>query len=571
MSVLDQDWTAPGPGRWERDESHQSAPFCRYMTELASAHLGAGMNEASARYGLLVEMEFAEMNSWLYARIKPVGAPDKPGDLPPRWLFKAIVALHPALRRRTGAARRALAANLWRKDADEWVAGRDGMRRRLLTLQAVELRSLDDPSLLRHIEAVRAATIEGFRIHFRNAIAHWIGVGDWLNHCRAWTGEEPVQAMLALKGASPYSIDTVAYVDRIAAVAKGIPAALEALEGTGDAATRLAALSDAAPPVRQALDDYLTEHGRRLFTGFDLLERTLIEMPETILESIRVRLGSSGAPDTGAAYAAALRSRVPSQHRDEYDSLYHTATALYGVRDDDVGPCFQWPLGLLRLALLEAGRRLAAQGRLKAPDDIFEAGHGELRALLSGAPGAVAAGELAARTAHRIAMIADVPPSVFGPDDGPPPPSDWLPPAVARVNDAMMAGMAVEMAGGEPGAPTAEAAEKTVSGFAASSGTATGRARLVSGPDDFGKLHQGDILVAPFTTPAYNVVLPMLAGVVTDKGGILSHAAIVAREFAIPAVVGCGDATRRIEDGALLRIDGAAGLVEILERAAAPV
>jgi rifampicin phosphotransferase len=91
-----------------------------------------------------------------------------------------------------------------------------------------------------------------------------------------------------------------------------------------------------------------------------------------------------------------------------------------------------------------------------------------------------------------------------------------------------------------------------------------GRACVVAGPEDFSKLQPGDILVAPFTTTAYNVILPILAGVVTDKGGILSHAAIVAREYAMPAVVNTGDATSRIMDGARLRIDGATGIVEIL-------
>jgi pyruvate,water dikinase len=219
--------------------------------------------------------------------------------------------------------------------------------------------------------------------------------------------------------------------------------------------------------------------------------------------------------------------------------------------------------------LLETGKRLAATGHLLHRDDVFETTHAELRALLLGTPRAVAPAELASRTAGRIARLKIVPPAVLGPDEGPPPPSDWLPPAVARVNDAVMMGMVVEMGGGEPGVAPADGTTKTVTGFAASRGIATGRACLVSGPDDFAKLRQGDILVAPFTTPAYNVVLPMLAGVVTDKGGILSHAAIVAREFGIPAVVGCGGATGLIGDGALLRIDGAAGMVEVLE--ASPV
>jgi pyruvate,water dikinase len=72
------------------------------------------------------------------------------------------------------------------------------------------------------------------------------------------------------------------------------------------------------------------------------------------------------------------------------------------------------------------------------------------------------------------------------------------------------------------------------------------------------------VLVTASTTPAFNVALPVVGAIVTDSGGILSHAAIVAREFGIPAVVGTGAATRQVPDGALVLVDGAAGEVTVL-------
>ena len=100
---------------------------------------------------------------------------------------------------------------------------------------------------------------------------------------------------------------------------------------------------------------------------------------------------------------------------------------------------------------------------------------------------------------------------------------------------------------------------RTLKGLAASRGSYEGRACVIQGPDDFAKLRRGDILVAPFTTTAYNVVLPLIGGVVTDKGGVLSHAAIVAREYGIPAVVNTGNATTIIVDGSQIKVDGTAG------------
>nr|WP_225954864.1 PEP-utilizing enzyme [Kibdelosporangium phytohabitans] len=79
------------------------------------------------------------------------------------------------------------------------------------------------------------------------------------------------------------------------------------------------------------------------------------------------------------------------------------------------------------------------------------------------------------------------------------------------------------------------------------------------------RLAEGDILVCRATSPAYNTALPIILAVVTAQGGPFSHAAIVAREFGIPAVVGVPGATELIPDGARLRVDGDAGVVEVLD------
>ena len=89
--------------------------------------------------------------------------------------------------------------------------------------------------------------------------------------------------------------------------------------------------------------------------------------------------------------------------------------------------------------------------------------------------------------------------------------------------------------------------------------------RIVTGPQDFNRLQQGDVLVARNTGPAFNVVLPLLGAIVTDRGGQLSHAAIVAREYGIPAVVGTREATTMFADGARVRVDGDKGVVELVE------
>jgi pyruvate,water dikinase len=101
----------------------------------------------------------------------------------------------------------------------------------------------------------------------------------------------------------------------------------------------------------------------------------------------------------------------------------------------------------------------------------------------------------------------------------------------------------------------------TLTGTPGSRGTVTGPARIVRGPGDFERVHPGDILVCPFTDPAWTPLLRIAAGVVTETGGVLSHAAIVAREHAIPAVLGVPNATSTLHDDTLITIDGTTGTV----------
>lgn len=94
-------------------------------------------------------------------------------------------------------------------------------------------------------------------------------------------------------------------------------------------------------------------------------------------------------------------------------------------------------------------------------------------------------------------------------------------------------------------------------------GVATGPARVVRRLADFGRVRAGDILICPLTDPAWTPLFAVAAGVVTEVGGALSHAAIVAREYGIPAVLGVTDATHRIDDGAHVTIDGTAGTLVV--------
>ena len=111
----------------------------------------------------------------------------------------------------------------------------------------------------------------------------------------------------------------------------------------------------------------------------------------------------------------------------------------------------------------------------------------------------------------------------------------------------------------------AEHSDDVLYGLAASQGVYEGPARRIAGPSEFGRIAKGDVLVTESTTEAFNILLPLLGAIVTDNGGLLSHSAIVAREYGIPGVVGTREATDRIADGVRVRVDGDAGEVTVLE------
>jgi phosphoenolpyruvate synthase/pyruvate phosphate dikinase len=126
----------------------------------------------------------------------------------------------------------------------------------------------------------------------------------------------------------------------------------------------------------------------------------------------------------------------------------------------------------------------------------------------------------------------------------------------ARAVDAVLANLF--------GVPDTPNSAVVLHGLAVNSGVYEGTARLVDDASDFGRIEAGDVLVTRMTSPYFNVVLPLLGAIVTDRGGQLSHAAIVAREYGIPGIVGTREATLKIPDGARVQVDGTSGEVRLL-------
>jgi pyruvate,water dikinase len=202
-------------------------------------------------------------------------------------------------------------------------------------------------------------------------------------------------------------------------------------------------------------------------------------------------------------------------------------------------------MGSLRVPFLALGRKLVEADVLVEPNDVFYLDVEELKAAARGSGSQKSLAQSRRADLERRERLS--PPPFVG---APPPPG--FPPEIAGLMTKFF-GLGV--------VPSTE--KNVVNGNGASRGSATGRARIIRELSEAGRLEKGDVLVCPSTAPPWTPLFAIAAAVVTDSGGILSHSAICAREYGIPCVVGTQVGTRQIPDGAMVTVDGAAGVVHI--------
>jgi pyruvate,water dikinase len=202
-----------------------------------------------------------------------------------------------------------------------------------------------------------------------------------------------------------------------------------------------------------------------------------------------------------------------------------------------------------RRVILEFGRRFAEAGAIDQADDVFYLTLEELREPASAAPSGDRRTLIDGRKADMAHFRSLTPPPALGAEPAEPPGDDPLDRAMGKFF----------------GAPPQPATEPgVVCGNAGSPGIVRGPARVIRTLAEADRLQPGDVLVTTATLPPWTPLFATAAAVVTDVGGVLSHCAVVAREYGIPAVVGTGVATAILQDGQLLEIDGNTGVVRIL-------
>ncbi len=528
----------PGPGSWELDPVHFPRPATRYWAAMHPAPFKRGVAEFTRYYGMLLDsMEMQYINGFAYRALIPVAEDEVP--------------------RRFQRAEEVFEQKLWREQLREWdEVAKPASIKTHRELQAVDPDALSDEELVAYLTRCSDHHAEMVYQHMRFTGAAMLPIGDLLAHLGDWTGVPPAHALGMMRGAAPVSAGASAELERLIATITQDRSARELLESEGDPGQVLDALRALESDVGTALSAYLELVGYRLLDGFDISERYARELPDARLRAIRSSVAGRGVETADVEVRIAdIRRQVPDQHRDQFNELLEEARLMYRIRDERGVFSDIWASGILRRAVLLAARRLVGKGRIHDAEHFVDADFGEMCSLLSGT-GGPSADELAERFEYRTSHNAKEAPARLGPPPPPPPDPSALPPDVARVMRAT--GLALGELFGSSEAPHEE---NLLRGLAASGGVYEGPARRVSGASEFNRIVQGDVLVTESTTEAFNILLPLLGAIVTDSGGLLSHSAIVAREYGIPGVVGTRDATERIPDGTLVRVDGDAGEV----------
>ncbi|NUT72371.1 PEP/pyruvate-binding domain-containing protein [Pseudarthrobacter sp. C4D7] len=312
---------------------------------------------------------------------------------------------------------------------------------------------------------------------------------------------------------------------------------------------------------RFTFQEHLNLYGHAVY-NLDFATPVPADNPSAQLETVKFYLRGQGTDPherqrllTGRREKLTLdvSGRLGPRRRALFLRVLKWAQETAPVREDalaDVG--LAWPL--LRRLLLELGRRLVATGVIAAPEDVFWLRSAELQGAVEFGLAEADAGVALAGAARPVRAAAVEERRML-----------WRGQAKAAAPQMLPQRAWMEKALGSvmPAGPQHQSGD-VIKGAGASSGRVTATARVLRGPEDFGLMQPGEVLVARMTTPAWTPLFTMASAVVTDVGGPLSHSSIVAREYGIPAVLGTGVATQRLAGGRKVSVDGDAGKVTIL-------
>ena len=552
----------PG-GYWESDAEHLPKPLSPMGRTVMVPSFTYGSEKMCSVSGLLLErFQYRDIGGWMYMRLVPLGGKDM--TPPPPIVMKILLRLIPAMRARIKRATEFVNNNevevLVERWHNEWYPE---LSKRIVELRDVDLAQLSDEELDTHLTHVIDLIMRGAEMHFTLGGVNPFVLYELVTTVQELLGWDEPHTMELVAGLSTKSTEPSRKLAELAQMVRARPAVRDLIER----ASTFDEIAKVDAEFAAVFNKYLKEYGCRGL-AFDLNEPTIAESPALVLGWLRDQIANNYDPEADAAELAKKRdaaqararaelaNRAP-QERERFERALAKAVRGYPSQEDNVFYTQGVPLALGRYAVLELGNRLVKKGVIEKRDDVFFLEMEEARAAFK--QGGDLKSFVLRRKGERVWAEGHPGPASYG-KQPPMPPLSALPPASRFEMTVVPWYMERAISTGRGRVQQAGA---NLTGIAASAGKYTGAARVIMNEHEFHKLQPGDVLVCPATTPIWSVLFSNVGALVTNTGGILSHPAIIAREYRVPAVVATGNATALLKEGQMVTVDGDSGRVEI--------
>jgi phosphohistidine swiveling domain-containing protein len=536
-------WERPedAHGFWERETMHVPGQATMLDDSFARRWVDEGFNAACEDFSMPVRNAYRRVNTYVYQSIAPVSH-------------------DPAQLEQLGRAAQERLGSAVGSQREQWESERLPEIKELLgRWRAFDLAGATDAELVAHLHDTIAWSERAWHIHFLTAFpvivsmslfddlyADLLGGGDRYDAYRLLQGQDNLSLVVdrALYALSRRALES----DEVRNVLETI-AAQDVIEQLGGSEDGRAFLVE--------LDEFLAQHGRRASLYITVSAPSWIEDPTPLITVLQdavtqperdplARLEALAEErEQLTAEARARLAEFPAPVQGQFEFLLDAARQGSVMQEDHNYWIDTQVVYAVRQVVLELGRRLAANGAVDEAGDVFHLRLEELDDLSSDLRGVVAE-----RKQELERWSGVVSPPMLGSLPPGPPPDDPISRAV------------IKMFGGRP---TESESADVIYGMAGSPGVVRGRVRIVRSLAEGDALEFGEILVAPTTAPPWTPLFARAAAIVTDAGGILSHCAVVAREYSIPAVVGAKRATTFLRDGQLIEVDGTSGRIHVVD------
>jgi phosphohistidine swiveling domain-containing protein len=530
---------------WDRDRTHFPAQVTTLEGEFVSHFLAHGMAHAFRRYAVpLAGVKARAIHGYVYSAFVPLDVTAE------------------EIARRVGRGEATMLAQVARLEAaweEEWLPEILG---HLHAMQAADPHGV--PSIVGLVDVLESYWEHMERLwelHFEIVFPAYVAVSEFEALYQELFGGGAFDAYRLLHGTPTRTFEVGCDLWRLSRVVLRSPEVAEVLatEAAADIPAALAAFP-AGREVLSELDRHLAAFGHRTAT-WDLSTPTFIEDPAPVWKVLKDYATQPEAASPAheldrqaaerAVAVAEARQRLqgyPAPVVEQFEAMLSAAQTGLLLTEDHGFYIDAWAVSLVRELLSEMGRRLVAENVLDDAGDVFLLTYDDLRVAALDLPGTDPRTLVEQRRAQLAVHTGVTPPRALG----------TVP--AAPLPDHPLTRMAMRYSG----LPAPSGDPDLVQGSAGSAGRARGTARVVRSLAEAGALAPGEILVAETTAPPWTPLFAVVAAVVTDTGGILSHSAVVAREYGIPAVVGAGNATAAIREGDLVEVDGDAGTVRIV-------